>query len=939
MPSKFDFISPEIQVREIDESQVPAVTSDEGVLIIGQAIAGPALKQVKVNNLDELYTVFGKPQSGKTNTTDIWRAGNVKLPTYGLYAAEAWLASETSPVTFVRLLGEDQVASKQEGGTYVDAGWNLSHTLGSTISSVKTAYGLFVAPSASSGTTNGTLAAIVYTNGAALALSGTIFGSSDTTASAGTFIMSAGSDNLFKLEVHTDGSTSTSYEFHFNPTSKDKFIRNVLNCNPQKIESINQANTESYFLGESFETDMKEIVNDTSSSAGKHIGILLPLASGSAYWVNQNRPATAAKTGWVINRDAGAYASYDKTNHDKLFRLCSLHEGEWFQKNFSVVVQDLKLGTTISPDSTFSVVIERGGVVVEKFTGCNLNENSENFVAKKIGDQYLSWNSTAEKYNLIGSYQNNSNYVRVEMANDWKAGISDAYMLPFGFFGPAKPKAFSISSGSANLFSNSAHAFVVKADDGTVALGHDKSIFADYAIDVTASLTFPEIRLTETSTRNGNDYRYNDVFGARHARDNSSNVLGIYGADEKDYLDIVRALPASLDIHAANDTTTETSFIFTLDEIRETSAGYYYWEDGSRLAGNSITANSGSENLIVTQKVKQFRMPFFGGFDGVDITLTDPFSSRASGPLADQDETKHYAYYSIKRVLDVVKDEELAQYDVISMPGIWDADLQRELINNTEERGDALAIVDLDGGFLAAHENNGTEDLPTAVSAVSNANTRNYNTSYAATYYPPVRLDNGLIVHSSVAGIGVLAQSDKASGAPWFAPAGFNRGGLSQLGGSQGPRVVAAVENLNKADRDDLYEVNVNPIANFPGVQGPVVFGQKTLQQTPSALDRINVRRLMIYLKKRVGAVARDILFDNNVRATWNRFKARADSILRDAQSRFGITEYKLVLDETTTTPDLIDRNILYAKVFIKPARAIEFIAIDFTITRSGIEF
>jgi hypothetical protein len=95
----------------------------------------------------------------------------------------------------------------------------------------------------------------------------------------------------------------------------------------------------------------------------------------------------------------------------------------------------------------------------------------------------------------------------------------------------------------------------------------------------------------------------------------------------------------------------------------------------------------------------------------------------------------------------------------------------------------------------------------------------------------------------------------------------------------------------------------------------------------------------MIYLKKRVGAVARDILFDNNVRATWNRFKARADSILRDAQSRFGITEYKLVLDETTTTPDLIDRNILYAKVFIKPARAIEFIAIDFTITRSGIEF
>ena len=369
---------------------------------------------------------------------------------------------------------------------------------------------------------------------------------------------------------------------------------------------------------------MKEIVSDVSSSAAKHIGILLPLASGSAYWVDQNRPATTAKTGWFINRDAGAYGSYDKANHDKLFRLCSLHEGEWFQKNFSVVVQDLKLGTTISPDSTFSVVIEKSGVVVEKFTGCNLNENSEDFVAKKIGDQYLSWNSTAEKYNLIGSYQNNSNYVRVEMSNDWKAGISDAYMLPFGFFGPAKAKAFSIASGSATLLSNSAHAFVVKADDGTVALGHDKASFADYAIDVTASLTFPELRLTETGTRNGNDYRYNDVFGVRHARSNNNAIVGIYGADEKDYLDIVRALPASLDIHDANDTTTETSFIFTLDEIRETAAGYYYWEDGSRVSGSSITANSGSEDLLVSQKVKQFRAPFFGGSDGVDITLTDP---------------------------------------------------------------------------------------------------------------------------------------------------------------------------------------------------------------------------------------------------------------------------------------------------------------------------
>ena len=117
------------------------------------------------------------------------------------------------------------------------------------------------------------------------------------------------------------------------------------------------------------------------------------------------------------------------------------------------------------------------------------------------------------------------------------------------------------------------------------------------------------------------------------------------------------------------------------------------------------------------------------------------------------------------------------------------------------------------------------------------------------------------------------------------------------------------------------------------------MFGQKTLQQAASALDRINVRRMMLFLKRRIGRVADNLLFDQNVQATWNIFSARAGAILESIKANFGIVEYKLVLDETTTTPDLIDRNILYAKVYVKPARAIEFIAIDFIITRSGIEF
>ena len=170
----------------------------------------------------------------------------------------------------------------------------------------------------------------------------------------------------------------------------------------------------------------------------------------------------------------------------------------------------------------------------------------------------------------------------------------------------------------------------------------------------------------------------------------------------------------------------------------------------------------------------------------------------------------------------------------------------------------------------------------------------------------------------------------------WFAPAGFNRGGLSA--GSAGIPVVQVSERLTSAQRDKLYENNINPIAKFPA-EGIVIFGQKTLQQTPSALDRINVRRLMVFIKKEISRIAATLLFDQNTAVTWSRFTGQVEPFLSSVKTRFGVSDFKVVLDETTTTPDLIDRNVMYAKIFIKPTRAIEFIAIDFVIARTGASF
>ena len=170
----------------------------------------------------------------------------------------------------------------------------------------------------------------------------------------------------------------------------------------------------------------------------------------------------------------------------------------------------------------------------------------------------------------------------------------------------------------------------------------------------------------------------------------------------------------------------------------------------------------------------------------------------------------------------------------------------------------------------------------------------------------------------------------------WFAPAGFTRGGLSE--GRGGIPVIGVTEKLSSKDRDTLYEANINPIAQFPA-EGIVIFGQKTLQVTPSALDRINVRRMMIFVKREVSRIASTLLFDQNVDVTWSRFTGQVNPFLATVKSRLGLSDYRVILDKTTTTPDLVDRNIMYAKIFLKPARAIEFIAIDFTITDSGASF
>jgi hypothetical protein len=262
------------------------------------------------------------------------------------------------------------------------------------------------------------------------------------------------------------------------------------------------------------------------------------------------------------------------------------------------------------------------------------------------------------------------------------------------------------------------------------------------------------------------------------------------------------------------------------------------------------------------------------------------------------------------------------QFNVITAPGVTTADhstVTDALISLAENRGDCIAVVDLVG-----YES--TLSQVTDEAAV-------LNSSYAASYWPWLQTKSATgkneWIPASVVIPGVYTFTDAAS-APWFAPAGLVRGGI--------PGVIQAQRRLTKGERDTLYSGKVNPIASFPGT-GISVFGQKTLQTKASALDRVNVRRLLIELKKFIGDQAKNLVFEQNTIATRNKFLATVNPYLESVVQRQGLYAYRVVMDESNNSADVVDRNQLIGQIYIQPAKTIEFVVLDFTIEPTGATF
>lgn len=574
-----------------------------------------------------------------------------------------------------------------------------------------------------------------------------------------------------------------------------------------------------------------------------------------------------------------------------LFGVGNRFAGDSANEEIKVSIADIKKSPneTLQPYGSFTVQVRRfidndkSPQVLEQFPNCNLNPDSPNYVVRRIGDRYKVWNSTQKKFEEFGDYPNRSNYIYIVPSTDLKNRNSPDTALPWGFKGYRLPTSGAVS---------------------------DKAAFP--AMPYVSDLLYKSVFNTK-------------VYWGVEVINNASGALN-HGIVDK-----LKHLPTAL---LAASGTTDTKF--SLKYVSGATSLVSGYAAGTRLGAGGISAMStsigyntavteptgGSDGYLSVANIEntilaKFTLPMADGFDGLDITKSNPFD-----PVSDMSSVTTYQTHAYRTAIDMISNPDEFDFSTLALPGVHASLVTDYALDMVENRGDMFYIMDASGSTVDA--------------VISDVDTKNLDTNYAAVYYPWLRYNddvNNKIVEipPTVIMPAVFARNDRLA-FQWYAPAGFVRGGLRSFG------VTEAKDKLTATDRDRLYENRINPIATFPS-QGTVVWGQKTLQIAASALDRINVRRMLLFVRKVLARESLNIVFEPNVSAVWQRLVNRIQPTLERVRENFGIDDFRIILDNRTTTQDLIERNIIFGKIAIKPTRTSEFVYLDFFLTNNVAGF
>jgi len=1013
------FRSPNFFDREIDQS-APAEQGPVGVPagVIGTSNRGPAFVPVTVGNFDQFISIFG----------------NLDPKRFGPYAANAFLANRSS-LTFMRMLGAGanstsaDILRTQGSGRVVSAGFHLDGDRNSAdkgllgtvqfiaarhVVQANEAYGtpMFTDNNSisTSGIANLIRGVVLVASGAQIMVAG--LGQGLTSAVIAALSNSAGGNETvageqFKLIISSSQGASFYSDdavpgIHVFTASMDpsnvNYFAKVMNTDPDKFVST------QHMLYSDFAVDA-ELASATvvgiltgSTLASKNSGES-GLSYRKAFGAFDTRFKTPV-TPFFISQPFGT-VEYD------LFAIEALDDGAYANNLFKISITNIKASLdAANPFGTFTVQIrdwndnDVAPMVLEQFNGCNLNPNSDHYVAKVIGDRKVSYNFDAtdpDERRIItaGKYPNASGLVRVVMSQVVETGDVPENSLPFGFRGHALLKtndsltdapqlttlgrvtgSLGLSVGSSisgsivppvpfrtkvtkgerpatswhgtpgvTELATSLYYWGVKFDRNDITLDPNLQTLPNALLK--AYTQFQGIKeLDVLVTGSGADTFNNNKFTLAKVA-----LSNLYSANSSGLLDVTNVLTGTVDTHmreAAYVRNARTdSTIYTVTD-RQHSTDY------ARITFATLLAKATPAQFNRFSPYMKFTSFMQGGYDGVNFLdpdarrMNDKASSFDTGGCAESTYVSpgmasnmngvgqsNATVGSYVAAINIMTNPLAVNHNLLVLPGIRDPFVTDYAASSARTYGLAFYVMDLE-----KFDENGArlfdDDTvrPDVDKTAAGLDTRSIDNNYVGTYFPDVFIDDAtnkrrLKVPASIAAMGALGFNDRV-GYPWFAPAGFNRAALD---------FVTNVEvRLNSGDRDRLYESRINPIATFPR-QGFVIFGQKTLQIAASALDRVNVRRLLLEVKRIIVDIAMKIEFEQNTPEVWNKFVSQAVLQLGLIQAQAGIEAFQVVMNETNNTESDKEHNKVNGRIVIVPTRVIEFIAVDFIISNSGVAF
>jgi phage tail sheath protein FI len=991
--AELTFRSAGVSTREIDLSQ-PSVTGPTGVPagIIGTALEGPAFVPLTVATFADFQTVFGPSDGEKFGPLAVnqWLS-NARACTYirVLGAGNGRKRNDSTGVVTNGgfFVGDQQVQSNGNLGDnpYANTGVGsvkgrvhflgcfMSESAGSTIfssagiqndSAAKAIMrGILLAPSG-----------VVLTLSGNGAQGGANTPNSSQTATDGSSLIGRTGEISGSLDLSTqqfvmllNGHKSTAaypnvITASFDMTSPNYFAK-VMNEDPLKAEQAGHLLYARYDIY----PDLAAVTGSGIVTAGTYslgsgeakedIALLLTSSAGRGSVVT-NVPVyesfedrfAYAESPYIISQNYGA-------SPKDLFKVVMLSAGDTPNNKYKFSIENINRVTVGSDQyGSFDLVVrdfndaDDEKVVLEAFRGLSLNPESDRYITRVIGDQnvFFDFDSALDSQKIIvdGEYPVRSRYIRIKASTDLKNGNVPEDALPVGFRGPRH----TVTSGS-------------------LLAGGVNAVYG--VADAARGLREPPVPYRETVALSTGLKKRDDArlyWGAQTTRKTSITEPNKAGLLDESFDSYVKYLPnfrldttnfsvgdnaGTADVLGSIlDSDRFNNNIFTLERIKVRTGSDGIADPEQWLSASYVRQGGISDDA--TAKTRAFRLSdldtvanrryakftFFaqGGFNGTNIFNADKSNltnnaARREMTDANQGETSGPTVAAYRKAVDVMGSKSDVEIQLLAIPGIRHSSVTDYAISAIENRFDALYVMDIEEQDKFNAVITSSVQQPNVTYTVNTFKGRALDTSFAAAYFPDVVVQDPTTLTNvsappSVAVMGAMSLND-AVGHPWFAPAGFTRGALDA--------VEFVSTRLNRDNLDDLYEADINPITAFPGT-GVTVWGQKTLLANQSALDRINVRRLLIDIRRQVRNVANTLLFEPNREETLEKFTALVNPILQRVQDLSGVERYKVIIDTTTTTQADVENNTIRGKIFLQPTRTAEFVALDFVVTNAGAE-